>query len=32
MNLRDILLSSPHYFFRKWIGAANENSNFDLGV
>ena len=32
MNLLDILSTSPHYFCRKWIGATNENSNFDLGV
>ena len=30
MNLLDILLTSPHFFCRKWIGATNENSNFDL--
>ena len=29
MNLLDILSTSPHYFCRKWIGATNENSNFD---
>ena len=23
---------SPHYFCRKWIGATNENSNFNLRV
>ena len=32
MNLLDILSTSPHYFCRNWIGATNENSNFDLGV
>ena len=32
MNLFDVLSTSPHYFWRKWIGAANENSNFDLRV
>ena len=32
MNLLDILSTSPHYFYRKWIGATNENSNFDLRV
>ena len=32
MNLLDILSTSPHYFCRKWIGATNENSNFDLRV
>ena len=32
MNLLDILSTSPHYFCRKWIGATNENSNFDLVV
>ena len=30
MNLFDILSTSPHYFCMKWIGATNENSNFDL--
>ena len=30
MNLLDILWTSPHYYCRKWIGATNENSNFDL--
>ena len=29
-NLLDILSTSPHYFFRKWTLATNENSNFDL--
>ena len=32
MNLLDILSTSPHYFSRKWIGATNENSNYDLRV
>ena len=32
MYLLDILSTSPHYFCRKWIGATNENSNFDLRV
>ena len=32
MNLLDTLLTSPHYFCWKWIGATNENSNFDLRV
>jgi len=32
MNLPDILSTSPHYFCRKWIGATNENSNFDPAV
>ena len=32
MNLLDILLTFPHHFCRKWIGATNENSNFDLRV
>ena len=32
MNLLDILSTSPHYFCRKWIGATNRNSNFDLSV
>ena len=27
MNLLDILLTSPHYFCRKWMGATDENSN-----
>ena len=30
MKLLDILSTSPHYFCRKWIGATNENSHFDL--
>ena len=30
MNLLDMLSTSPHYFCRKWIGATNENSNFDV--
>ena len=29
-NLIDTLSTSPHFFCRKWIGATNENSNFDL--
>ena len=32
IDLLDILSSSPHHFCRKWIGATNENSNFDLRV
>ena len=32
MNLLDMLSISLHYFCRKWIGATNENSNFDLVV
>ena len=32
MNLLDIVSTSPHYFCRKCIGAANENSNFNLRV
>ena len=32
MKSLDILSTSPHYFCRNWIGATNENSNFDLGV
>ena len=32
INLLDILSTSPHYFCKKWIGATNENSNFDLRV
>ena len=31
-NLLDILSTSPHFFFRKWTSATNENSNFDLRV
>ena len=30
ISLFDILSTSPHYFCRKWIGATNESSNFDL--
>ena len=30
MGLFDILSTSAHYFCRKWIGATNESSNFDL--
>ena len=31
MNFLDISSTSPHHFFRKWIGPGrtNENSNFD---
>ena len=32
MYLLDISSTSPHYFYRKWIGATNENSNVHLGV
>ena len=32
MNLLDILSTSPHYLYRKWIGTTNENSKFDLRV
>ena len=32
MNLLDILSTSPHYLGGKWIGATNENSNFDFRV
>ena len=32
MNLLDILSTSPHYFCGKWIGATNENSNFNVRV
>ena len=32
MNLLDILSPSPYYFCRNGIGAAHENSNFDLKV
>ena len=32
MNLLDMLSTSPHYFCSKWIGATNENANFDLRV
>ena len=32
VNLLDILSTSPPYFRRKLMGAANENSNFDVRV
>ena len=32
MYLLDILSASPDYFYSKWIGATNENFNFDLKV
>ena len=32
MNLLDILSTSSQYFCRKWIGATNDNSTFDLRV
>ena len=32
MNLIDTSTDSPHFFYRKWIGATNENVNFDVGV
>ena len=32
INLFDILSTSAHYIYRKWIGATNENSDFDLTV
>ena len=32
ITLLDILSTSPHFFCRKWIGATNDNSNFDLRV
>ena len=32
MNLLVILLTSPHYFYRKCIEATKENLNFDLRV
>ena len=32
MNLIDILTTSPHDFYRKCIGATNENLNFDIRV
>ena len=32
MNLLDISLTSPHYFYGKWMGATNKNSNVDLTV
>ena len=32
MYLLDILATSPHYFYSKWIGATDENFNFDLRV
>ena len=31
-ELLDILTTSPQYFYRKYVGATNENLNFDLGV
>ena len=31
MNLIDILSTSPHYFYGKWIGATNENLILILG-
>ena len=31
-ELLDISSISLHYFCMKWIGATNENSNFDLRV
>ena len=30
--LLDILSTSPHYFYSKWIGVTNENFNFDPRV
>ena len=32
MNLIDTSTDSPHFFYRKWIGATNENVNFDVRV
>ena len=32
MCLLDILSTSPHYFYSKWIGATKENVNFNLRV
>ena len=32
MNLIDILKLSPYYFYRRFLGATNENLNFDLRV
>ena len=31
MNFLDILSTSPHYFYGKWIGATNENLILILG-
>ena len=28
----DTSTDSPHFFYRKWIGATNENVNFDVRV
>ena len=30
MNLIDTSTTSPHYFYRKYIGTTNENLNFDI--
>ena len=32
MNLLDILTTSPHYFYRKCVGATNENFNVHLSA
>ena len=32
MNLPNIFTISPHHFYRKCVGATNENLNFDLRV
>lgn len=32
MNLFDVLTTSPHYVYRKCLGAANENWNVDLAI
>ena len=32
MNVIDSSTDSPHFLYRKWIGATNENVNFDVRV
>ena len=32
MNPTDTSTDSPHFFYRKWSGATNENVNFDVRV
>lgn len=32
MNLFDVWTTSPHYVYRKCLGAANENWNVDLAI
>ena len=32
MNLLDILTISHQYFYRKCVGATNDNLNFDVRV